>query len=378
MRCKAAVFFKAHEPLRIMEIELDPPRAGEVLVKMTATGVCHSDVHFYTGDVAMWETGNPVILGHEGAGVVEAVGDGVDHLAPGDSVILTFLPACGRCPACHTGQPTLCDYGAKLRTGAMLDDTWRHHLPDGGNIDSFMFISTFSEYSVAPAASCVKVAGHLPLETLCLLGCGFTTGFGAATNAANIKPGETVTIVGCGGLGLSAVQGARISGAGMIIAVDVHEEKLTLAKKLGATHTVLNRGDTDAVIREIQELTWHRGTDYSLEFVGFDQTHQTYPIAFGALKKAGTMFMVGRASDETLTITIPPKEVTLLRKKLHGVLFGDAQFQVDIPRYVDLFEQGQIDLTSMITHTYALEDIQQCFENLLSGNKVARQVIHFA
>ena len=377
MKMRAAVFYGPNQPLKVEEVELDSPKDGEVLVKMVATGVCHSDVHFYTGHTAMRESGNPMILGHEGAGIIEQVGSGVTAVQKGDHVVLTFLPSCGKCKWCHIGHPTLCDYGALIRTGRYLDGTYRHHLPSGQDIDNFLFVSTFGEYTIAPEASLVKVPDYLPLERLCLLGCGFSTGFGAATNAAHIRPGETVTIVGAGGLGLSAVQGARASGAGKIIVVDVHEEKLEMAKKFGATHTIVNRRDVDEVVKEVMDITWGEGTDFSFEFVGWDQSPQTLDIAFKAVRKGGTMIMVGVAEEGLEAMPIIPRDVVHLRKKIKGVLFGDTQFQVDIPRYVSLFEQKKIDLDGLVTQEFKLDDINTCFDNVVAGNKVARQVIRF-
>jgi S-(hydroxymethyl)glutathione dehydrogenase/alcohol dehydrogenase len=375
MRMKAAVMYGVKQPLVVEEIELDPPKTGEVMIKMVATGVCHSDVHYYTGDVPR-ET--PIILGHEGAGIVEEVGEGVESVQVGDHVILTFLPSCGQCRWCHTGHPNLCDLGAKLRTGRMLDDTYRHHrASDGLDINSFLFVSTYGEYTISPEASVLKVPDYLPLERLCLLGCGFTTGFGAATNSAHIKPGDTVMIIGCGGLGLAAVQGAALSGAGKIIAVDVHEEKLSMAKKFGATHTVQNRHDWKEVVKEVQEITWGIGVDYAFEFVGFDQHEETVKIGYEGLRKGGTLFLVGVPPVEKKTIPIGPTNFSLYRKKLQGVLFGDAQFRVDIPRYIDLYQQGHIKLDEMVTQEFRIEDINTCFENVLAGNKVARQVIRY-
>ena len=375
MRMKAAVMYKQREPLVIEEIELDPPKAGELMIKLVATGVCHSDVHYYTGDVMR---DPPLILGHEGAGIVEQVGEGVTSVAKGDHVVLTFLPSCGKCRWCHTGHPTLCDLGAKLRTGKYLDDTYRHHrASDGLDINSFLFVSTYGEYTIAPEASVLKVPDYLPLERLCLLGCGFTTGFGAATNAAHIKPGETVMIVGCGGLGLSAVQGAALSGAGKIIAVDVHEEKLSMAKKFGATHTLQNRRDWQEVVKEVHEITWGVGVDYSFEFVGFDQTDETVKICYEGTRKGGTVFMVGVGKAAKKTLPIGPTNFSLWRKKLQGVLFGDAHFRADIPRYIELYQQGRIKLDELVTQEFRLEDINTCFANILAGDKVARQVIRY-
>jgi S-(hydroxymethyl)glutathione dehydrogenase/alcohol dehydrogenase len=375
MRMKAAVLYGVKQPLVVEEVDLDPPKAGEVLIKMVATGVCHSDLHVYTGDLPR---PFPVILGHEGAGIVDGVGPGVTRFKQGDQVVLTYLPACGQCKWCHIGQPTMCDLGAKLRTGKMLDDTTRLHTKKGQDISGFLFVSTFAEYSVVPQDSLVKVADHIPLERACLFGCGFTTGFGAMTNAIHIKPGESVTIVGCGGLGLAAIQGAKLSGAGTIIAVDLHEEKLSMAKKMGATHVIQNRHNPDEAIKEIMEITWGVGTDYSGEFVGTEQCDETINIAFRAIRKGGTMCLVGVGAADRKEIPVDPYTLTLWRKRIFGVLFGDAQFKADIPRYIDLMMDGKIDMDSMVTKEYRLEDINTCFDNIFAGNKVARQVIRFA
>jgi S-(hydroxymethyl)glutathione dehydrogenase/alcohol dehydrogenase len=376
MRMKAAVMYEVRKPLVVEEVELDPPKAGEVLVKMVATGVCHSDLHVYTGDL---QRPLPVVLGHEGAGIVAELGPGVTKFAKGDHVVLTYLPACGDCKSCHTGHPNMCDLGAKLRTGLMLDDTTRLHTVKGRqDISSFLFVSTFAEYSVVPQASLVKVPEHVPLERACLFGCGFTTGFGAMTNPIHIRPGETVTIVGCGGLGLAAIQGAKMSGAGKIIAVDVHEEKLSLAKKFGATHTIQNRHSGDEVIKEIMDITWGLGTDYSGEFVGTEQCDETIDIAFRAIRKGGTMCLVGVGAADKTTMPIDAYTLALYRKRIQGVLFGDAQFKTDIPRYIDLYMQKKINLDDMVTKEFKLEDINTCFQNIFAGNKVARQVIRFS
>lgn len=375
MHMKAAVLYETNQPLVIEEIEVDPPQKGEVLVRMVATGVCRSDVSIFNGHISR---NLPLILGHEGAGVVEQVGEEVSSVVPGDHVVLTFLPSCGKCRWCHTGEPTLCDLGAKLESGTMLNGTRRlRRARDGQEINNFLFVSTFAEYSVTLEASVVKVPDYLPLQRLCLLGCGFTTGFGATTNAAHICPGEDVLIIGCGGLGLSAVQGAKLSGASRIIVVDLHEEKLTLAKQFGATHTILNRHDPARIQEEVQEITWGVGVDYSFEFVGFDQTDETLAIAYQGLRKGGTMIMVGVATPNKKTLPIDPSMFSMWRKNIQGVLFGDAQFRVDIPRYVEMYERKQIDLDSMVTQEFRLEDINTCFENVNAGNRVARQVIRF-
>ena len=375
MRMKAAVFSGVRQPLTVETLTLDAPKAGEVLVKMVATGVCHSDVHYYTGD----STGRPLpfIPGHEGAGIVQKVGAGVTDCKPGDHVVLTYLPACGKCRWCHTGQPNMCDLGALLRTGKMFDGTTRMHRPDGTDVNNFLFVSTWATHSVVPQASVVVVPDYLPLERLCLLGCGFTTGFGAATNAVHIRPGETATVIGCGGLGLAAIQGARSSGAGKIIAVDKHPEKLALAKQCGATHGILNKGDPDEVVREIMDITWGVGTDYSFEFVGWTQVGQTWPIAFLGVRKGGTMIVCGVGAETISEVPIQPWALTHFQRTVQGVLFGDAQFRTDIPRYVRLFEEGKLDLNGVVTKELRLEDINTAIENILAENRVGRQVIRF-
>ena len=374
MRMKAAVQYAVNEPLVVQEVELDPPKAGEVLIKLAATGVCHSDLRAFQGENPR---PFPTILGHEGAGVVQEVGPGVTDVVPGDHVVLTFLPACGKCRWCHIGHPNKCDLAALIRTGRLLDGTTRHHLPDGTDISSFLFISTFAEYTVAPEASILKVPNHLPLDRLCLFGCGFTTGFGATTNAVHIRPGESVTIVGCGGLGLSAIQGAHLSGAGTIIAIDLHESKLEMARKFGATHTIQNRGDIDAIIEEINEVTWGVGTDYSFEIVGLLESDETLNIAFRAARKGGTVCFVGGGSPDRRTIPVDPFTLQQWQKTITGVLFGASQFKVDIPRFISLYEKNRINLDDLITHQFALEDINTALNNLHRPDGIGRQIIVF-
>lgn len=375
MRIKAAVLYGERQPMVIEELELDPPKAGEVLVKIAASGICHTDLHRYTGH----RPGiTPIVLGHEGAGIVEAIGEGVTHVTVGDHVVLNFLPNCGQCRWCQTGHPVLCDLGAHLRTGKMLDGTARLHKPDGSDVHTYLFTSTFAEYSVVPGAAVIPVPKDLPLERICLLACGFTTAFTAVTQKMKIEPGESVTIVGCGGLGLSAVQAAAISGAGQIIAVDLHEEKLSMARHFGATHTIVNRHNVAEVVKEIQEVTQGVGTDYSMEYVGADQTDETLDIAFQAIRKGGTMFMVGVGAADKRTLPIEPGTLTLWQKSIRGLLFGDTRAHVDIPRYVQMYQQGRINLDDMVTKELTLEQINEGFENVLAGNRVARQVIRFS
>ncbi len=373
MRMQAAVLNAVNTPLEIEEVELDAPQAGEVLVRMVATGVCHSDVHYIVGENAREL---PLILGHEGAGIVESVGPGVTNAAQGDHVILTFLPSCGKCRWCQSGHPVLCDLGKVLRNGTMPDGTRRLRKPDGTEINNFLFVSTFAEYTVVPATSVVRVPKAAPLERVCLLGCGFTTGFGTATNAIHITPGESVTVIGCGGLGLAAIQGAALSGAGQIIAVDLHEGKLALAKRFGATDTIVGR-DNAETLAQIMALTGDLGTDYALEFVGGGATPKTAELAFNAIHKGGTMVFAGLAPDNITSMPISPKLLMTQQKRVVGALFGDSQFRSDVPRYVDLYLQGRINLDDMVSREIALADINDAVQEVIAGDKVARQVIRF-
>ncbi|MBI3993840.1 MAG: Zn-dependent alcohol dehydrogenase [Candidatus Lambdaproteobacteria bacterium] len=375
MKMKAAVLNAVNEPLAIEEVELDPPRGGEVLVQLKATGVCHSDVHYVQGDNAREL---PLILGHEGAGIVQEVGPGVTRVKPGDHVVLSFLPSCGTCRWCRSGHPVMCDVSANLRGGTMPDGTRRlHRSRDGRDINNFLFVSTFAEYSVVPEASVIPVPVEAPLERICLLGCGFTTGFGTVTNVARVQRGESVTIIGCGGLGLAAIQAARLAGAATIVAVDVHEEKLAMAKAFGATHTLISRRNNDQVLQEIMALTDGLGTDYSLEFVGGAASPATADLAFRAIRKCGTMCFAGLAPDHLDSMPISPKMLMMQQKRVVGAIFGDSQFRSDIPRYVELYMQRQINLDDMVSQEIPLEDINSAVQEVIAGNKVARQVIRF-
>ena len=373
MKSKAAIMYETNAPLVIEEIEIDPPRAGELLVKMSATGICHSDLHCIQGD---WPIPLPTVLGHEGAGVVEQVGEGVTRFKVGDHVILTFLPACGHCQWCHRGKPNLCDLGALLLSGKMLDGSTRIQTGGGQELNHWLFISTFSEYSVVPEQSAVKVAEDVPLEKVCLLGCGATTGFGAAWRTVQVGPGDSVLVVGAGGLGLNTIQAAAISGASTIIAVDLHEEKLVMAKQFGATHTIKNNHDVMNVVEQVMELTEGVGVDYGFEVVG-ENTDETIAIAFNATVKGGTTVIVGVAKADTPSIPVSPFVLPLFAKTVKGTLFGNAQFQYDVPKLVGLYMEGKMKLDELIGQELTLEQVNKGFDDMRAGNKVARSVIRF-
>ena len=365
--------YEPKAPLAIEEIELDAPKAGELLVKLAATGVCHSDLHAVNMD---WPIPLPIVLGHEGAGVVQEVGEGVTRFQPGDHVILTFLPACGTCQWCHRGRPTLCDLGALLLSGKMVDGTTRMKNAKGGELNHWLFISTFSEYTVVPELSAVKVAPDVPLEKVCLLGCGATTGFGAAWRTVQVGPGDSVVVVGAGGLGLNTIQACALSGASKIIAVDVHEEKLVMARQFGATHTIKNDHDVPGIVEEVQQITDGVGTDYSFEVVG-ENTDETIAIAFNAVAKGGTCVVVGVGAMDVQSIPVSPFVLPLFSKTVKGTLFGNAQFQYDLGKLVGLYQDGKLKLDELVTQELTLEQVNKGLDDMRAGNRVARSVIRF-
>ena len=375
MKTKAAVMYESKAPLVVEEIELDPPKAGEILVKLTATGICQSDLHAWKQDWSMFIP--PIVLGHEGAGVVEQVGEGVTHVQPGDKVVLTYLPACGACQWCHRGEPYLCDLTAMLASGKMLDGTSRLHSASGTELSHFLFVSTFSQYTVAPAASVIKMLPDDRLERLCLLGCGATTGFGAAWRAVQVGHGDTVLVMGCGGLGLNTIQAAAIGGASKIIAVDIHEEKLVLARQFGATHAIKNTHDLFGVVGQVMEITEGIGVDYGFEVVGGDEIDETMVMTFSAVRKGGTMIQVGVPSDSKTTSPISPFILSMYNKNIKGISFGRTQFKTDIPKLAQMYRNGAMKLDELVHEELPLEKINQGFESIMAGNKGGRTVIRF-
>jgi NDMA-dependent alcohol dehydrogenase len=248
METEAAILWGMGQDWKVETIELDPPKAGEVLVRIAASGMCHSDEHLRTGDLGGLY---PIIGGHEGAGVVEEVGPEVQNLAPGDHVVFGFVPACGVCPSCARGHSSLCDTGALLMLGAQLDGTHRHHASGGQDLKTMVCLGTFAKHTVVNQASCVKILDHYPLDKACLIGCGVTTGWGSAVYAAEVKPGDDVVVIGIGGLGASAIQGARLAGAERIFAIDPVPFKLEMATKFGATHTAASVEEALQLVPEV-------------------------------------------------------------------------------------------------------------------------------
>ncbi|MFQ1768270.1 S-(hydroxymethyl)glutathione dehydrogenase/class III alcohol dehydrogenase [Aeromonas veronii] len=369
IKCKAAIAWGPGQPLSIEEVEVMPPQAGEVRVRIVATGVCHTDAFTLSGEDP--EGVFPCILGHEGGGIVESIGEGVTSVKVGDHVIPLYTPECGECKFCKSGKTNLCQ---KIRAtqgrGLMPDGTTRFS-KDGQPIYHYMGTSTFSEYTVLPEISIAKVDPAAPLEEVCLLGCGVTTGIGAVMNTAKVKEGESVAIFGLGGIGLSAVIGARLAKAGRIIAIDINESKFELARKLGATDCI-NPNDYDKPIQEvIVELT-DGGVDFSFECIG---NVKVMRAALECCHKGwGESVIIGVAGAGQEISTRPFQLVT--GRVWRGSAFGGVRGRSELPSYVQRYMQGEFRLDDFITHTMALEQINDAFDLMHQGKSI-RTVIHY-
>ena len=368
MKTQAAVLYAPGEPIRVEEVELDPPKEREVQVKIAAAGVCHSDYHMVTGELPGYL---PMALGHEGAGIVEAVGPGVTICKPGDHVVLTFVPSCGSCRYCVSGHTNLCNMGASILMGPQLDGTFRMHGQKGQDIGQMCVISTFSERTVVPDLSVVPIADYYPLNRAVLVGCGVPTGVGAVTHRAKVVPGSTVMVIGCGGIGSNAIQGAALAGARMVIAVDVVDFKLEKAKELGATHTV--NAKTQDVVQVVRDLTWGEGVDYAFEAIA---TPATIGQAYACTAKNGTVVVIGLTPATAESIPIPPLDLVLFQKTLMGTLYGDSQPRHDIPNLLQLYGAGKLKLDELVTRTYTLDQINEAYADMLAGKNI-RGVIEF-
>jgi S-(hydroxymethyl)glutathione dehydrogenase/alcohol dehydrogenase len=363
---RAAVLYEANTPLKIEDVSLDPPNDDEVLVRVTATGACHSDYHVMDGT---WNGPGyplPVILGHEAAGIVEEVGSRVRTTRPGDHVILSFAPNCGRCRMCTVGRPNLCS-GLITRPGRFADGTLRHRKGDL-EINSFgRGMSSFAEYSVVHESAAIPIDPEVPITVAALMGCAVMTGVGAVLNTAAVEPGSTVAVFATGGVGLSVVQGAALANASQIIAVDLLDNKLDYASSFGATDTI-NASRENAVER-IRELTDGVGVDYAFDAIGDARVSRS---CYDAVRRGGTAVVVGMAPTGT---EIPiPATIAGEEKVLKGCFYGSTRPATDFKRLVDFYKHGALKLEGMITRTYALEEINEAFAALARGDN-ARGVI---
>ena len=368
MKTKAAVLRETGSPFELVELDLDPPKAGEVLIRYVAAGLCHSDEHLRHGDIV---PRFPVVGGHEGAGIIEEVGPGVTRLKHGDHVICSFLPACGHCRWCSTGKSNLCDQGATILDGVMTDGTYRFH-KDGEDYGGMCMLGTFSEFSVISENSAIKVDDDLPLDVVVLIGCGVPTGWGSAVHAAATEAGDTIAIYGIGGIGINTVQGAALAGARNVVAIDPLPNKREMAEKLGATHSCETAEEAHELI---QQLTNGVGADKAIVTVGVVDS-AVVSSAFDAIRKGGTVVVTGLADPAKTTIQISGAMLTLFEKTIKGSLFGSGDPFHDIPKMVELYQSGDLKLDELITKTYTLDEVNQGYDDLVAGKNI-RGVIKY-
>lgn len=383
MKTHAAILYGRRQDWQIEEIDLDPPKEQEVLVKWAAAGLCHSDQHLRSNDIgASGEQAEvpevpeprlfPMVGGHEGGGVVLEVGPGVRSVEPGDHVAASFFPICGRCRMCITGHSNLCDMGAAtFAPGQISDGTARYHL-NGQDLNVMAKVGTFAEHSVVHEASLVKVEPDLPLNVVALVSCGVTTGWGSAVYRAEVMPGETVVVVGIGGVGINAVQGARMAGAKNIVAVDPVEFKQKSALDFGATHAL---GSMEEAIPLVTELTRGQMAD-AVILVPSVMFGDLMANALTLTGKGGTCVVTGVAPQSQTECSINLFELAMWQKEVRGVVFGAANPRFDIPNLLDLYKSGQLMLDELITRTYRLDQINQGYQDMLDGVNI-RGVIAF-
>lgn len=366
MKTRAAVMYEHNQPVVVEELELEEPRANEVLVRTAASGVCHSDLSVVTGAIYYDAA---VVLGHEGAGIIEQVGADVAGFRVGDHVILSFVSYCGDCRMCQMEKVCLCE-SYDVPRGFLLDGTYRLYNSSGEGILQMARVATMSEYMVVPHQNLVKIDSHYSLEKAALVGCGVTTGVGAVLNTAKVEPGSSVAVIGTGGVGLNAIQGAVLAQAEQIIAVDIAAKKLEFAKIFGATE-VVNATECDSV-EVVRELTEGLGVDYAFEVIG---NPDTIVQAYRMIRPAGTAVIVGMAHHQK-EFSIPAQQFVASEKRIIGSFYGSCQPRVDMPRLLNLYTEGKLKLDELITRHYNLDQINEAFTDMEAGEN-ARGVITF-
>lgn len=370
MKTKGALLWELNQGFRVDEIELGDPVADEVQIRMHAAGMCHSDYHLTTGATPI---GLPALGGHEGAGVITKVGKGVTDLAEGDHVILAFIPACGSCPPCMRGFRSLCDRGALLLGGkAIADGTHRIHAGTHP-VSPMNLLGTFAPYMTVHKDSVVKIDPDVPFESAAIMGCALPTGFGSATNVADVQAGETVIIVGVGGIGMSALQGAALAGARHVIAIDPVEFKREQAVKFGATHVYPSMAEA---IMPVMDLTWGIMAQKTIIAVG-EIRGEMIEEAMTLTAKTGTCVVTGMGAMTDVDVKLNLFLFTMLQKTLKGNIFGGGSSHIETPRLVGLYKAGLLKVDEMVTRTYKLEDINDGYQDMIDGKNI-RGVIKFA
>jgi NDMA-dependent alcohol dehydrogenase len=366
---KAAVAKEIGAPLEVLDVDLQAPKAGEVRVRLGASGVCHSDLSVLNGTLL---SPLPSVLGHEGAGIIEELGEGVDGLKVGDHVVISWVPQCGTCYFCRHDQGQLCETGsAAAMTGGLLDMTSRFSI-GGQPVFQMGASGTFSEETVVPATGAVKISDDIPLTVAALIGCGVLTGFGAAVNTADIRPGDTVAVVGCGGVGLNVIQGARHAGAERIIAVDMNDGKLQTAQKFGATDLV--DASTGDPVTQVMERSGQRGADVTFEVIGLQQTIEQ---AFNMARRGGQTILVGVPKMDVMVNIPAALGLVIMEKQIRGCWYGSSNVQRDIPALSRLYTEGKLMLDELISAEVSLTDVNDALDNMGSGS-IARSVIKYS
>jgi len=366
MKTQAAVLWEPGRPVEVLEVDLAAPKAGEVLVRIAACGVCHSDLHVVEGHLP---EPLPLVLGHEAAGIVEEVGPGVETLETDDHVVLALVPSCGECDECRRGRPNFCSLGARMATEGMLADGTSRLSLNGTILHHFNSISSFAGHAVVPDSAAIRIRRDVALDAAALVGCSVLTGYGAVANTAHVEEGASVAVWGCGGVGANVVQGARLAGASRIVAVDTRPEKLELARSLGATD-VVQAGDGVDAVAAVREITGE-GPDYAFEAIGSERAIQE---AWKATRIGGTVVVVG-IMPRGSTLTIDPWEF-MSEKTLKGTFLGSARIQEDVPRLIDLYHSGELELDRLVSRRLPLAELPDAFDRLRAGD-VVRQVVVF-
>lgn len=368
MKTRAAVLHGPHSPWDVTEVEVDSPGPNEVFVRWAASGLCMSDEHMRHGDV---KPRFPIIGGHEGAGVVEAIGPGVVRVKPGDHVMSSFIPACGRCRWCATGHSNLCDLGASITEGCLPGGRFVFHR-DGEDYGSLGTVATFSQYATVSEYSVIKMATDVPLEVAALVACGVPTGWGSAVYAADVEPGDTIAIFGVGGVGINAVQGAAYAGAKYIVAVDPIEKKRDMAKQLGASHSVSN---SEEALELVTRLTEGVGADKTIITVGVIEGDLVNE-ALRTVRKGGTLVITTWADPDKNTIQMSSVELTGMERRIQGSLYGSGNPNREMLKMLELYRTGHLKLNELITKTYSLDEINQGYADLVDGKNIRGVLLH--
>jgi NDMA-dependent alcohol dehydrogenase len=381
MKCRAGVIRGVGQDWTVEEIDVEPPKTGEVLVQWTHAGLCHSDEHMVTGDFqpsaeAMEAMGIssvfPMVGGHEGSGVVAEVGPGVTSVAPGDHVSASFVPSCGTCRYCSRGQQNLCDSGAGTFVPGMITDGTSRHRVAGHDIGLFAKLGTFSEYSCVAESQVIKVDADLPLDVVALVSCGVATGWGSATKRADVRPGDTVVVVGVGGIGINAVQGAAMAGAKRVIAVDPVEFKREKAMDLGATHTF---GSMEEAFPHVAEMTMGQMADQVIMTPGV-LYGDMMQLGTGLAGKGGTIVVTAIAPMTQTESSVNLFELAMWQKEIKGTIFGSLNPRVDIPNLLSMYQAGTLKLDELITNTYSLDDINVGYQAMRDGENIRGVIVH--